>query len=187
VHIGAEGQWVHSAERCADVFEHAFGTATRAELLAEYDTPDFADPYGTLLGGRLDALLPEDGGPFATLRSACCCPTEIPNSAQYVLLDDDTVLSVVYGDGVFALDTLHAAVPPPSHDGLAADERRRIQAELRRRGHYAGAIDADFGPATTAAIEAFQRSIGAEPTGVLARSQVIRLLFDDAAQDAPAR
>jgi hypothetical protein len=113
VHIFEDRQWVESADRCTVVFEHAFGTATRAEVMAEYDTPDFADPEGRPLADRLASLLPEEGGPFATLQSACCCPTEIPGSARYVLLDEDTVLAIRYGDGVYALDTLHASVPPP--------------------------------------------------------------------------
>lgn len=177
IRIAGEEHWVESAEQCTVVFEHAFGTATRAALLAAYDTPDFADPYGNPLGEALAALLPQRDEPFATLLSSCCCPTEIPGTSRYVLLDEHTVLEIAAGDGVFDLDLLHAMVPPPSHDDLSDDERREIQTALQDAGVYNGAVDGVFGPTTTAAIAAWQRSIGAEPTGVLARSQVIRLLF----------
>lgn len=59
---------------------------------------------------------------------------------------------------------------------LAAPKKRLIQSRLRDRGHYAGAIDAAFGPRTRAAIVAFQEALGDPPTGFLTPAQIEALL-----------
>jgi Putative peptidoglycan binding domain len=46
-------------------------------------------------------------------------------------------------------------------DSLAVD----VQSELRRRGYYRGAIDGDIGPASRAAIRAYQYDHGLSGTG----------------------
>jgi peptidoglycan hydrolase-like protein with peptidoglycan-binding domain len=75
-----------------------------------------------------------------------------------------------------------APAPAPAAQPAAEDEpplreadRRAIQESLTALGHYDGAIDADFGPATRAAIAEFQRSRGDTGTGVLTAAQIAAL------------
>ncbi len=55
---------------------------------------------------------------------------------------------------------------------LSQADKRTIQHELRDAGFYSGLIDGVFGNQTKAAIEAYQRSIDADVTGVLSVSQM---------------
>ncbi len=57
-------------------------------------------------------------------------------------------------------------------NGLSRADKRKIQYELRDIGFYSGLIDGAFGNQTKAAIEAYQRSIDADVTGVLSASQM---------------
>lgn len=52
---------------------------------------------------------------------------------------------------------------------------RRIQQTLTERGHYGGAIDGAFGPATSAAIKAFQAEAGLPETGYPDQITLLRL------------
>ncbi|MCF6306099.1 MAG: peptidoglycan-binding protein [Rhodobacteraceae bacterium] len=56
--------------------------------------------------------------------------------------------------------------------GLSRADKRTIQHELRDIRFYSGLIDGIFGNQTKAAIEAYQRSIDADVTGVLSVSQM---------------
>ncbi|MCF6304086.1 MAG: peptidoglycan-binding protein [Rhodobacteraceae bacterium] len=56
--------------------------------------------------------------------------------------------------------------------GLSRADKRTIQHGLRDVGFYSGLIDGVFGNQTKAAIEAYQRSIDADVTGVLSVSQM---------------
>ncbi|MGC3989809.1 MAG: peptidoglycan-binding domain-containing protein [Chthoniobacteraceae bacterium] len=60
---------------------------------------------------------------------------------------------------------------PAYYQGSAVDDgdvtARDVQAALRSRGYYHGAIDGDIGPASRAAIRAFQASRGLPITGVI--------------------
>ena len=52
---------------------------------------------------------------------------------------------------------------------------RRIQQALTERGHYGGAIDGAFGPATSAAIKAFQAETSLPETGYPDQITLLRL------------
>ncbi len=56
--------------------------------------------------------------------------------------------------------------------GLSRADKRTIQHELRDVGYYTGLIDGIFGNQTRAAIEAYQRSVDADVTGVLTVAQM---------------
>jgi Putative peptidoglycan binding domain/Caspase domain len=58
----------------------------------------------------------------------------------------------------------------------ASGRTARVQAALARRNLYRGPIDGLMGPNTILAIRTFQRSLGSEPTGVLSRLEIVRLL-----------
>jgi peptidoglycan hydrolase-like protein with peptidoglycan-binding domain len=55
--------------------------------------------------------------------------------------------------------------------------RRQVQEALRRLGYYQGPMDGIFGPLTRAAIQRFQRTVGAEPTGSLTGAEASRLVI----------
>ncbi|NAZ35788.1 trypsin-like peptidase domain-containing protein [Rubellimicrobium sp. CFH 75288] len=69
-----------------------------------------------------------------------------------------------------------------SEAALSQAERELIQVALRWAGLYEGAIDGAFGRGTRAAMEAWQRSRGARPTGILTARERAELL---AAYNAP--
>lgn len=56
-----------------------------------------------------------------------------------------------------------AAVYKQGSQGQAV---REIQQVLKRQGHYTGAIDGIYGSKTTAAVKAFQRSVGIKADGI---------------------
>lgn len=58
---------------------------------------------------------------------------------------------------------------------------RKIQVELARRGYYAGTVDGKAGPATRAAVRAFQRDAGVPQTGVLDERLLSEVRMADAA------
>ncbi|MEX0970454.1 MAG: peptidoglycan-binding domain-containing protein [Paracoccaceae bacterium] len=61
-------------------------------------------------------------------------------------------------------------------NNLSRSDKRDIQRGLRERGFYRGLIDGVFGRQTKSAIEAFQESIDAEPTGILTEEQLALFL-----------
>ncbi len=71
-----------------------------------------------------------------------------------------------------------------SEAALDRPEREAIQRALEWLGHYDGAIDASFGRGTRAAMAAWQRASGLEPTGILTTAGRSRLLSDYAAEQA---
>ncbi len=56
---------------------------------------------------------------------------------------------------------------------------KRMQAKLRKAGHYRGKANGEFTPQTAKALEAFQKSIGFEPTGFPDQTTLWRLLRSD--------
>jgi hypothetical protein len=82
---------------------------------------------------------------------------------------------------------LASASQPPSHpvpvtpsnhttEGHAASRTSRVQEALARRGFYHGQIDGVASLRTTAAIRAFQTSLGDSPSGGLTQIEVVKLL-----------
>ncbi len=55
------------------------------------------------------------------------------------------------------------------------EDRRALQTALKTEGFNPGPADGSFGPRTRAAVQAWQRSIGQEPTGELTANQMRRL------------
>jgi peptidoglycan L-alanyl-D-glutamate endopeptidase CwlK len=55
---------------------------------------------------------------------------------------------------------------PSLQEGSKSDDVKRLQEALKSRGFNPGAIDGDFGPATTAAVLAFQKSEGLLADGI---------------------
>jgi peptidoglycan hydrolase-like protein with peptidoglycan-binding domain len=85
--------------------------------------------------------------------------------------------------------TLEAAAVDPAEaaeQALALDQatRRRIQAQLTVLGQNTRGIDGIFGPGTRAAITAWQRTAGFEPSGFLDAAQLDRLSAQAATREA---
>lgn len=57
--------------------------------------------------------------------------------------------------------------------GDSGDDVAQIQALLERLGYYDGAIDADFGATTGAAVKQWQQTLGLKQTGVVLKSDVL--------------
>jgi membrane-bound lytic murein transglycosylase B len=64
---------------------------------------------------------------------------------------------------------------PRGYDPLNFDQRKELQRRLQRKGYAVEKIDGITGPNTSAAIRAFQRSVGVAPDGY-ASQQVLQLL-----------
>jgi peptidoglycan hydrolase-like protein with peptidoglycan-binding domain len=68
------------------------------------------------------------------------------------------------------------ALAPPDDEKMSEGDRRQVQQALHRRDLYDGPIDGIFGPATRAAIQRFQDSIGERGTGRLTDAEASRLV-----------
>ncbi len=66
--------------------------------------------------------------------------------------------------------------PSPSYKGASGDNVAKLQAALKIKGYYSGAIDGDYGQGTADAVLAYQRKAGISATGT-ATSSTIRALF----------
>ncbi|MEL6960889.1 MAG: lytic murein transglycosylase [Pseudomonadota bacterium] len=64
---------------------------------------------------------------------------------------------------------------PPDANGLTREDRIAIQTGLQRRGYDIGTIDGVIGPATEAAISAFQQAAGLPVTGLATRDVLAAL------------
>lgn len=75
-----------------------------------------------------------------------------------------------------------AVSPAEAEVALALDTgaRREIQRNLNRLGYRTRGVDGVFGPGTRGAITAWQKKVGAAPTGYLDAAQVARLAKDAA-------
>lgn len=79
---------------------------------------------------------------------------ETPAATDYSALPDETV-----------------AEARQIEQRLTRAELMEIQTALQWYGYYRGGIDAQFGPGTRSSIQAWQRSVGVEPTGFLTTRQ----------------
>jgi peptidoglycan hydrolase-like protein with peptidoglycan-binding domain len=75
------------------------------------------------------------------------------------------------------IQTQTAVIVPPEPEEPALDraQRAEVQEQLRVLGHYASAIDGDFGPGTRKAIKSFQRTNALEATGYLTEATLVQL------------
>ncbi len=64
---------------------------------------------------------------------------------------------------------------PRSDRALSAAEREELQRLLARRGYYQGEIDGRIGPATIAAVQAWQQAAGLPPDGYVSAALLERL------------
>jgi TPR repeat protein len=64
-----------------------------------------------------------------------------------------------------------AATPADAEQTLSADDKRRIQSDLRTLGQLRGVADGDVGPATQAAIKEFQSFQGTTESGILSEAE----------------
>lgn len=71
-----------------------------------------------------------------------------------------------------------AAAPQKTETTLDRDERTAIQKRLRDLGFFRGSANGSFGPATRAAIAAYQRASKSEATGMLTPEQIAALLHE---------
>jgi len=70
---------------------------------------------------------------------------------------------------------IDAAPPDPPQPVVAADLARDAQVELRRLGHYTGAVDGIWGPVSVRAMRAFERAEGLAVTGIVTADLLRRL------------
>jgi len=94
----------------------------------------------------------------------------IPESGTADDTTDDTAAAEVLEEKPLSIEMLQAL-----ESGLTRTEKRTIQHALRDLRFYAGLIDGIFGRQTAFAIEEYQKSIGAEVTGVLSVQQLADL------------
>ena len=168
-----ESRWVVDPTTCPVHFEHAFEMRSGDDIAAFFGL-DTDDPQRA--GDALLAALPQGETPIATLWSYCAA--EAHGGVLYFLTGADELTGLYSAEGDTGVVRYYRLVPAPSHDALHPYDRRRIQEALQRRGLYTGPIDGLFGPATERAIRAYQRSIDAEPTGILTRHQTIEMFRD---------
>ena len=87
---------------------------------------------------------------------------------------------VVFGSP-FASVAQHKPVPPPLLPRAAKPPARqdaeivKVQQALKAKGHDPGPVDGIFGPSTRAALQAFQKSEGLDPSGRLDRDTLEKL------------
>lgn len=135
----AAGDTVYGGERIAEV-GHLRGVSVPSDML-HFEL--YAKGPTGALSRRLSSLAHPDGRPFRRRR-------DLIDPAPF-------------------LDAWAAGRPDPfptlwrGHRGAAVE---RLQVALTSRAAYAGKADGDFGPATEAAVRAYQRSRGLAPDGV---------------------
>ena len=177
-YITPDGRWAVDPTTCYAYFEHVIEPLSRTDIIdflgLNGDRPlyDFDERP---MDERILAALPEVEGPMDTVWSYCAAETH--GGTLYVLTGADTLTAIAMSEGYGELTRYSRQVPPPSHDRFSTYDRFEIQQQLVRMGHYIGAFEPEFGPLTEKAIRSYQRSIGADPTGVLSRSQFMGLLY----------
>lgn len=77
----------------------------------------------------------------------------------------ELALKVAGADTKFGAQT-YTAEKAAGHSGLTADFIKQVQIAMQQLRFYAGAIDGVYGAKTTAAVKAFQASVGLTPDGV---------------------
>lgn len=153
----------------------ALGPASRAEaarrlaaLRAERMIPadsflaearSYREPYWPVAGGPPDAPLPAAPPPAASPPAAPPPAAPPPAAPPPAVPTDETLAEARAGEAA-----------------LSRAEREALQVALQWKGFYGAAIDGAFGPATRAAMAAWQASVGLEPTGVLTTRQRAQLL-----------
>jgi hypothetical protein len=163
-------EWPQTAETCTAAFEHELMTVDSGTLVAELTRDDVYDENGVPIAAGLEGRLPE--GALTVLRNYCYGASEIASAVYYILVAPNRLTAVAFGDGTYAIEDLQRdppLVPPQAMDQVT---REQVQRALLARGLYEGEVDGMFGPATRAAISAFQASLGAEETGVLNQHQL---------------
>lgn len=167
-------EWAETAANCTSHFEHGLEAVDADALFARLTEGNPLDNDDVPIAAALQGRLPE--GTVTALSHSCCCVSEISGSVTYVLVAPDRLLSVAFGDGIYAIEDLQSEPPLVPPQTLDQETREAIQQALTRLGFYADEVDGMFGPASRSAISDFQESLGDEPTGVLNRQQLDILL-----------
>lgn len=129
--------------------------APQADTAAATETPPetAADAAPTAPAPAAEAAMPE-AAPEPTPEAASPAPAPVEPSSP--------------------AEVLKAA--RAAEKALSPEQRQDIQRALEWTGHYAGAMDGDFGAGTRNAIAAWQTAAGVPPTGVLTPEEQARLL-----------
>jgi peptidoglycan hydrolase-like protein with peptidoglycan-binding domain len=157
-----------AATGAAVILPGAAAAATGSQVWAQAGcsgchTLQAAGAYGDG-GPNLDQLRPSSaavaaqvtsGGPGMPSFGGSLSSSDIQALASWV--------SSVAGGGA---STAPAGAPAGPASDLASAAVRRIQRELARLGFFRHAVTGYYGPVTTAAVKAFQRSAGLTPDGV---------------------
>ncbi|MEZ5669319.1 MAG: peptidoglycan-binding domain-containing protein [Alphaproteobacteria bacterium] len=167
-------EWPMTATECTAGFEHAFQTVNGQALYAELSADAVFDNDGVPIAEGLRGRLPD--GDVAVLHSQCFGASEIGSTVYYALVAPDRLLAVAFGDGIYGIDDLQREPPMVPPQSLDQETREAIQSALKALGFYEDEVDGMFGPASRAAVSAFQASLGDEETGILNRYQMDILL-----------
>lgn len=176
-YVTPDGRWAADPTTCPVHFEHVFEKRTPADILDWFGFDGTGQTTGAEDAGfaaMVMEALPETAAPIPTVWSYCAA--ESHGGTLYVLNGPETLAGISSVEGDMYVETYGRQVPPPSHDDLSSYDRIQVQETLTRLGFYDGELVYEFGPLVEKAIRAYQRSIGAEPSGILTRSQVIGLL-----------
>jgi peptidoglycan hydrolase-like protein with peptidoglycan-binding domain len=155
-----------------------FGPATRAaiqrfqESIGERRTGRLTDAEASRLASAAAAAAP--AAPSAKTAAQPTTASQ-PTTAG---APSNAVSTTQSSGGTSASGSSSAAIAPaaPDDEKMSDGDRRQVQQALHRRDLYDGPIDGIFGPATRAAIQRFQDSIGEKGTGHLTDAEASRLI-----------
>ena len=178
-YVTPEDQWVAEPTTCPVLFAHVFEERTPAAIMNWFGFDGSGHTTETEDAGfaaMLMAALPDTATPIPTVWSYCA-GDESHGGTMYLPSGPETLSGISWVEGDMYVASYSRQVPPPSHDDLSSYDRIQVQETLTRLGLYEGELVYEFGPLVEKAIRAYQRSIGAKPSGILTRSQVIGLLY----------
>ncbi len=92
----------------------------------------------------------------------------------------------LFSDGAIAAESTSTNPPASSiptralYEGCTGDDVKQVQTRLKKLGYLSGKVDGKYGPATAAAMKAFQTKNGLSVTG-MGETATYKVLFSDAA------
>ena len=114
--------------------------------------------------------------------------TPTPNPTSSVIVFDNVTVSPENGATIEVV-TVQPATPEPTEAPVTptptppslqrgfkgSDAVRAVQKRLKELGYYSGSADGDFGPATEAAVKAFQRANGLKDDGKVGKQTLAKM------------